>query len=210
MNNFLSKAFIFAAGALIGSVVTWKVVKDKYAKIAQEEIDSVKEVFSKRAEKAEEEYKKVTANMDVNSMYPEGPYVFKNKPYVDTDLMSAVRDSYERRASMYASSHETKPEKEDEEEILEMDKPYVIPPEEFGELGYDIVSLTLYSDGVLTDEHDNVIEDVDEIVGKDSLNHFGEYEDDSVFVRNDALEVDYEILADVREYSDIYPGPKED
>ena len=28
---------------------------------------------------------------------------------------------------------------------------------------------------------------MDEIVGKESLNHFGEYEDDSVFVRNDRL-----------------------
>ena len=44
---------------------------------------------------------------------------------------------------------------------------------------------------------------MDEIVGKESLNHFGEYEDDSVFVRNDRLKRDYEILLDQRNYSDV-------
>ena len=41
MKNF----FTFVTGLVIGSVVTYVVVKDKFEKIAQEEIDSVKEVF---------------------------------------------------------------------------------------------------------------------------------------------------------------------
>ena len=44
MNKFL----VFTAGAIFGSLVTWKLTKDKYARIAQEEIDSVKEVFARR------------------------------------------------------------------------------------------------------------------------------------------------------------------
>ena len=58
-------------------------------------------------------------------------------------------------------------------------------------------------DGVLADENDEVIEDVEDAVGIDSLNHFGEYEDDSVFVRNDARKCDYEILLDQRTYSEV-------
>ena len=38
----------FATGAIVGSVVTWCFVKKKYERIAQEEIDSVKEVFAKK------------------------------------------------------------------------------------------------------------------------------------------------------------------
>ena len=53
------------------------------------------------------------------------------------------------------------------------------------------------------DENDEEVDDVDEIVGEESLNHFGEYEDDSVFVRNDRLKCDYEILLDQRNYSDV-------
>ena len=68
---------------------------------------------------------------------------------------------------------------------------------------YEQISLTYYADGVLADENDEVIEDVEDAVGIDSLNHFGEYEDDSVFVRNDARKCDYEILLDQRTYSEV-------
>lgn len=86
----------------------------------------------------------------------------------------------------------------------EMDEPYVISPAEFGDQdGYDTESLTYYADNILTDEYDEPIEDVDDIVGLESLDHFGEYEDDSVFVRNDRRRTDYEILADTRRYSDV-------
>ena len=82
-------------------------------------------------------------------------------------------------------------------------KPYVIRPEEFGEEDYETVSLTYYEDGVLTDEYDEPVEDIDDTVGADFFTHFGEYEDDSVFVRNDEQEIDYEILKDTRKYSDV-------
>lgn len=63
--------------------------------------------------------------------------------------------------------------------------------------------MTYYADQVLVDENDEMIEDVEEMVGFESLNHFGEYEDDSVFVRNDAKKCDYEILLDQKLYSDV-------
>ena len=47
------------------------------------------------------------------------------------------------------------------------------------------------------------IEDVDDVVGEDSLNHFGEFEEDSVYVRNDERKCDYEILLDHRRYADV-------
>ena len=86
-----------------------------------------------------------------------------------------------------------------------MDRPYVIPPEDFGDvdIDYETKSLVMYADGVLVNEYGAIIEDVDNLVGKDSLNHFGEYEDDSVFVRNDRLKTDFEILLDNRNYKDI-------
>lgn len=93
-------------------------------------------------------------------------------------------------------------EKEPAQRLL----PRVIPPNEFGELGeYEQVSLTLYADGTVTDENDRAMseDEIEESVGRNSLDHFGEYEADSVFVRNDRLKVDYEILADQRTYADL-------
>ena len=83
-------------------------------------------------------------------------------------------------------------------------KPYVISPEEFGEFeDYERISLSYYADQVLADEDDEKVDDVDNVVGLESLTHFGEFEDDSVFVRNDRLKCDYEILLDQRTYSDV-------
>ena len=48
MNSKLVNAMMFAAGAVIGTAATWQYWKTKYEKIAQEEIESVKEAFSKK------------------------------------------------------------------------------------------------------------------------------------------------------------------
>ena len=64
--------------------------------------------------------------------------------------------------------------------------------------------MPLYSAAVqvLVDDGGDKIEDVDDVVGMESLTNFGEFEDDSVFVRNDRLRCDYEILMDERTYSE--------
>ena len=91
--------------------------------------------------------------------------------------------------------------KEDEN----VNRPYVITPEDFSENAedYEVVSLNYYADGVVTDENDDLLDDIEETIGLESLEHFGEYEDDSVYVKNDDLEILYEILLDHRKYSDI-------
>jgi hypothetical protein len=95
-------------------------------------------------------------------------------------------------------------EDDEEKEMDDTREPYVIMPDQFSEYAdYDTISLTYYADGVLADDMDDVIEDIDEVVGEDSLNHFGEFEDDSVYVRNDERKCDYEILRDNRNYADV-------
>jgi len=91
------------------------------------------------------------------------------------------------------------------EMVRSPDRPYVISPDEFGEeYEYETISLTYYADGVLADDNDDVIKDdeIEKTVGRDSLDHFGEYEDDSVFVRNESRKCDFEILLDLRTYAE--------
>lgn len=187
----LSKFMIFAAGAVIGSAVTWKLVKTKYEQIADEEIASVKEVYSRRRAEEESESKKIK---ELGKAMTEG--------FVDGFSHPDKEDvnKYRNYANEYKSSEE-----KEEDNMPVRSLPYVISPEEFDELGYETVSLTYYADGVLTDDGDNIIEDVDDLIGEESLEHFGEYEEDSVFVRDDEKEIDYEILRDQRNYYDVYP-----
>lgn len=173
MKSILSNLIIFAAGAAIGSAVANKLLKEKYERIADEEIESMREFFSRRKEECE----KNVADEEEES---------------DDQMYTRLSRDY---ASQSAVSENGK-----EEQLLK--RPYVISPDVFGEdLDYETRSLTYYSDGVLTDEMDEVIEDVDGLVGADFSNHFGDYEDDSVFIRDDEKRCDYEILRDSRPYS---------
>lgn len=176
-------AFIF--GAALGSLVTWQVTKKKYEQIAQEEIDSVKEVFSRRNKKTddaeEEEEKEEKAPQDIAR-----PVEHKIEDEVEDDDKTV----YEKIIK--------------DCNYMGVEKPYVIGPDEFAEMyDYTTISLTYYSDGVLADENDEMVEDVENTVGYEALSHFGEYEADSVYVRNDRLSVDYEILLDLRTYSEV-------
>ena len=84
------------------------------------------------------------------------------------------------------------------------DTPYVISPDDFGEFeDYEMITLTYFSDGVLTDDNKQRLDDAEDIVGKDFAEHFGEYEDDAVYIRNDERKCDYEIIRDLDSYSEL-------
>ena len=191
--NKLSTAIAFIFGAGIGSAATWYFLKNKYEAILNEEKESYKNYYEKKvaeltpeaeSQQPDEATLKRLRNKDDISKYVE-----KIKPYTN------YSDIKPEEPSTVAAP-------EDEESYSE--RPYVIPPEEFDELeGYNTISLLYFSDEVLTDDDYSIIENVDDIVGKDSLETFGRYEDDSVYVRNDRLKCDYEILKDERRFEDI-------
>lgn len=178
----------FTIGAASGATVAWYLLKDKYETLAQEEIDSVKEVFARR----EQEMKDETVKRNVAEGIKDSD---RTKPDLKEYAEQLKKNGYTRYSDLSA---------DDGGVSDKQTKPYVIPPEQFGDNEeHEQISLTYYADGVLADENDEVIEDVEDAVGIDSLNHFGEYEDDSVFVRNDARKCDYEILLDQRTYSEV-------
>lgn len=88
-----------------------------------------------------------------------------------------------------------------EEEIKHRtsDKPYIITHDEYfaAEKDYDTQSLTYYeNDDTLTDEHDKPLREIDKLIGEDHLVRFGHGSKDKsiVYVRNDRLGTDYEIV----------------
>lgn len=180
MNNKIAYICAFSVGAAIGAVVTWKVVKTKYEQIAQEEIDSVKETYSKREkdniellEKTSEELKRAV------------------------NVTSVEKPDIKEYAAMLENIGYTPAE----EKVVNGKEPYVIPPEDFDEYdNYDVVSLTYYADGVLAADNGLVIDDLEGTVGVDFATHFGEYEDDAVYIRNEELSCDYEILKSLENY----------
>lgn len=183
---------MFLAGATIGATGAWFYCKRYYEQIAQEEIDSVKAAFAERKSdilKNKEPNKDSTDNKQKADMA-------KLKP----DLVDYAAKLQAEGYTNY-SAHSEKNNKNEEEEIVE--KPHVISPDEYGDCDYTLISLTYYSDGVLADDDDEIVEDIDKTVGVDFADHFGDYEMDSVHIRNDRRRCDYEICKDNRSYATV-------
>lgn len=191
----------FAMGAATGAAVTWRIVKEKYEQIAREEIASVKERFSQRTI-TKEEINNSTSQPEIKNNNDNNHD--NNKSYENILIDNSYVDDRTKSYTNYTLNKYRK-EKEENKVVLD-DRPYIISPAEFDDLAdYNTISLTYYADGVLTDDMDEPIDpsDIEDLVCEDFADHFGEYEADSVFVRNDAMRTDYEILRDMRRYRDI-------
>lgn len=196
MNNNIKCAIAFALGAAVGVAASWKIMEAKYKQIANEEIESVKEVFSvKPVEETSEEQDDEEAEED-----EEEPVEEPAKPSMTEYADILAHSGYVTPKHQYATYGQIR----EKEGGSYYDDPYVIPPGELGECDYDVITLTYFEgDGVLADEMDELVDDLDATVGADFSEHFGEFEDDTVCIRNDARKVDFEIMLDVRKYSEM-------
>lgn len=198
MNNklyFLS----FALGIGVGIYATADYFRAKYKARSDEEIKAVREVYyekqkeEKTAEKPKEKPKQRLEEMEAMSSLKE-----KLTPQsIDIDKLTKQQSTYSTLAKEYDTAH---PAEKEEPSYA----PYVISPDDFGgTFEYDCKSLTYYLDGVLVDEDNNVVKDVEELIGDEALDHIGEYEIDVVHVRNDNLRCDYEILCSDERWVDV-------
>ena len=168
----------FISGCCVGALCTWRYVKNKYKQIAHDEIQEIRDFYNEKIEHEKEDAE-------------------DSEEKVESDSDGKDDFSLNKYASRPSDSKASK-----EEDMKSKKKPYVIPPEEFGELDYDEVSLTYYDDNYLTNDRKELVTDVEGIIGWDNINRIGEYEDDAIHVRNDELKIDYEILQVAYNYSD--------
>ena len=186
----------FVAGAAIGSVVTWKLIEKKYKDLADEEIESVIETFKNRKPRITKDNVKETVEKVINK--------YKEPKEIVEDIVTAERYSIENEEEIDEDDESNYTVNIDNDDTVIT--PYVIEPEQFGEYNeYGTKTLTYYADNVLTDEIDNPItsEEMITMIGPDALDHFGEYEDDSVYIRDEMNEMDYEILKSEKKFSEI-------
>lgn len=200
----MHKVIIFISGVAAGSFVTWRLLKEKYIRQTQEEINEVREHYRKKKESEE-----VTVDSNGTTETNEKPdliaYAAKltKNGYIDyTNPKSLVKATGDMIDTVVQKTNE-----ESLDPVILNDPsyqpPYIISPEDFAiDDEYTIVNLNYYIDGVLTDEDDNIVENVDDVVGLENLNHMGEYEDDALHIRNENYKCEYEILLSRRLYHD--------
>lgn len=178
--------FAFISGAFVGGFITYRYLSAKTPDKEEEDTSNVTYVTSppKKIEKEEVDDKPITQpTYSISKDISESSREF-------TDYVNAAK-TYKEPVS-----------------DKEGPKPYILNPVELGNSDdeeYVVSELIYYADGVLVDESDSVIEidDIEMFIGMESLEHFGEYEPDSVAVRNERLKVDYLILRSNRYFADV-------
>lgn len=198
MKKTIFNVFLFATGAAVGSLVTWRILKTKYDRLIQEEIDSVKETFARMAREESTDEEEICEDDEEDD---------RGRSDDDAEWDPAVLTEYETLAGRYGRSSDVVDDNDKEgggDDGASFDTPEVITPEECGDGTFDhsIHCLTYYSDGVLADDWFGTY-NIEDTIGEDALNHFGEYVDDVVYVRNYELKADYEVTRDDRKFSEM-------
>lgn len=221
-------------GAFIGYVVTQRVLKAKYELEIQTEISSLKSFYQEKAknrlmeqEELDESYSEEEYEDDLrefNRVILKQDYSEDSSPaeeefdYLKTDPdFSEVRPEQESRKMTVEEATEIDTEDPLLIEMIENrrnDEPYIITIDEFMEdVDYIDDKLTVtYFDGddTLADTADKVIPEVEEIIGSDALTKFGLFSKDQnvVYVRNERLRADFEVILDENKYTEVIAGFK--
>lgn len=218
---------LFTSGAVAGALVANGILRAKYEKLSEEEIASVKAAYQVRAQKlgnvtvynatathvmSEEEIDAAEEAKNYESTLEELGYTVTPKD------IARLNDNLKRGIMPIDPDHEEEDsddeeyEEPDEEEVVNVFEaskdgtPYIITWEQFSEEkdNYEKVNLDYYADdNTLADTNDAPIPDVIGLVGRDALDNFGNgsHEENVVYVRNDKLALDFEIVRKDTSYS---------
>lgn len=196
---------LFVLGAGIGSASTYFVYKDICNKRLDEEVEQIKAAYDEKYRKTlkvDEEEVPTKARQEFKDLEKKKEEMLRKKPeYIDYSKI-VKEEKYD----------EAKVDIEEEKEMGLIDGEIIIEPDNHEELGIpgfgmppfdNVVFATIYSDGYLVDDSDHII-DIEQIGGKETLEHFGEgFDPELLHVRNTLYEIDYEIDKDERTYAEV-------
>lgn len=193
----LKNALIFLGGVAVGVAGTFYFAKTRYLTIAEEEIDSIKMACDRKIDEIMDAKESEDVSKDISSDFDRE--AAKKSAQENNKYKEAISNSIN-----YTGYFKT------EDKIVAADTPskesYVISDEDYAESGFGKITLTYFEeDGVFINVAEDIVENGLELIGKDNLEHFGEFEDGVLFVRNDFYQTDYEVVYDSGSYS-VYAG----
>lgn len=200
----LQVGMLIFGGAAIGSGVTMLVLNKHYREVAEEEISSVREYYKAQTDRVDTLKKQ---NMDLLDVLVEQQETKETKPEKETVTKEQLRDLVDNLG--YSSGEEDQVRYHNssvEDDDRDPNTPYTISVAEFmaNDNDYDQITLTyFFADRTLADDSEKAIDDVDEIVGLENLKQFGRDSgnDAIVYIRNERLGSDFEVIRDGRSYS---------
>jgi hypothetical protein len=222
-------------GVLVGATSAWhyksRQLEEKWAQIydgiAQEEVEKARVYYARLHKRDEYSDPTVIADQSsveriigaggyrpvddsVSSVSDDSP---EESPALDAHF--TVKEDGEIEQNLFAVNEEPEDDWDYDKELeyrstLDKDVPYIIHHDEYfqNETDYNQITLTYFEgDGVLSDERDLPAE-VKETVGEEAVENFGHGSKDKnvVYVRNDRLEIDIEILRSENSYAKMVHG----
>jgi hypothetical protein len=235
MNKKLKSILIFTAGVGVGALVAYIILnrraQTEYLGTYEETFDDVNDdPGSDFDENQTPDYK------EIHEVHKDSMAETAAVRSEDNKVRALPRERYKKLVRRYDTLYNKnddvdpaeleRPEEDDaEEEEREFQKisqdyynhnrdnvkPYVITTEEFAEDMNHFDKLTIYyyeDDQTLADENEEMIEDVASVVGDEALNEFGRGSDDPeiVYVRNEKMEIDYEVIRLSKSYKETVGG----
>lgn len=222
----------FSVGSIGGFVLGgWLAVRrldTKYRELAESEIDEMREHFRRRLIAREDkpdlatEASKIAEREGYSTPQtpiqeerdevspPEGD---EEEVVVEEVEVEVETETPETEVNLFEETSKEASEGwdyEEEHRLRRPDRPYVIHVDERHEKdGYTEISLTYYAaDDVLCDEHDTPVDDKEKIVGEGNLEKFGHgsHDKEIVYVRNDVMQIDVEIVKNDGSYAEVVHG----
>lgn len=216
MNQSVKMAGIAVVGAGIGFAVGFKVAERRlgaeFDKRLEEETREMREFYSSVKQKYETPEEAVAALIP-EKKEPEDPRV----PNSRTQYNKIVKETYVDIPDPSEAEIEKAEQARNvfDDKARNPDVPYLISQEEFmaNDPGYEQATLTYYEKGgVLTDQRDDVIDNPKDVLVPDFATRFG-YEssdDNTVHVRNEKLQMDFEVCRSERSYEEDVLGQTDD
>lgn len=194
-----------ALGGGVGYFIGVKRMKMKFEELVTEEVESVKQYYADKdkfvGEAAPKPYSSPAEAVSV--LIPDEEYVELTEAYAPPEKMVEIMHNDDAPDIEFDFDAEVA--------NRESGNPYVITRDEFynAESGFDQSTLTFYSgDSILSDDDDEHIPMIDELLGEDNIVQFGygSGDPDTVFIRNPKLEMEFEVLLNQGKYAHIVLG----
>lgn len=221
-------AFFLGAGVGGGLVyvLAKRALEMKYSKISDDATEEMREHYNAKARALEAEAAKRPVEEIVKERGYSSPDTSSDKPPMAVPPPDSVREDEEDEDDEVETHNVF--EDHGDEVVVEYewdyqkelrkrspDVPYVIHYDERNEMEYQVVTLTYYDgDDVLCNSRDEIVDpdDRDNVVGENNLNRFGHGSNDPVvvYIRNDVMELVYEVVKSPNKFSEEVHGFQHD
>lgn len=192
----------FGAGICIAGPVGYYIAYHKLKKEKDQAIDDIRQHFIKKEKEAEKKAKSAEKWEEIKAETKKSAEenIEKNKRYA-ADKGDITKYYNVVKESGYVPANAPIRPQVPTEKTIETQDMEIIPPEKYAEIEeYDKITFQYYSNDILADENDEIIDYPEDFVPEDFAMHFGEFEPDSVNVVNHVTKAYYEILLAGRDY----------